>query len=237
MTIQLPIQLEQKRPIEPPGSPYNQCGYCYYVGIDVQLAAKCPVCKKYLGGCIGWPDPSLIELWHDEIFCWNNEKPELAIIINAMYFEASVFDLIHAGVRWLDPQLNLIGAEYEEVPDRQERIWRYFDTINNRKKTEDALQKLFGVDGNTMLRTVLGTDARPFYENYLRMSNWRNQIAHRGRRIYYDTVPEHMQDDDEHVKQHILWASLNFIPECWVVFSQLWNEFIHKPMYERNNTN
>ncbi len=230
MGIDLPITLVNERPMKPQPSPYNQCGMCRYVGVDVRLGSDCPACNARLNACLGWPDPLLEELWHDEVFCWNHEKPELATVVAAMYFEASVFNLLHVATRWLDPKLNVIGAAFGEVQDRDERIWQYLETIKNWKDTDVALKKVLGVDGKTMLNTVLGNEAASFWDNYSNLKGWRNQIAHRGRRIYFATVPDDQQKDDAVVKERTLWASLCFIPTCRVVFSRLWNEYIHKPM-------
>lgn len=233
MGIDLPITLTRARPIEAQSSPYNQCGMCQYVGVDVYPSSEYPACRTNLNACLGWPDPALEELWHDEVFCWNHEKPELASVVAAMYFEASVFNLLHVGTKLLDPELTVIGAAFGEVQDREERIWKYLETINNWAATDAALEKVFGINGKTMLEAVLGTDADAFWENYSKLKQWRNQIAHRGRRIYYITVDDDQQQDEVQVKVRMLRASLHFVPECWVVFSRLWNEYIHKPMLAR----
>ena len=233
MGIYLPITLVNERPIEPQPSPYNQCGMCQYVGVDVQLGSDCPACNARLNSCLGWPEPALQELWHDEVFCWNHEKPELATVVAAMYFEASVFNLLYQATCWLDPDLNWIGAAFEEVRDKGNRIWKYLDSLDTLNKTNAALEKVFGASGKSMLDTVLGTEAAPFWENYMHCKRWRNHIAHRGRRIYYETVPDDQQKDDAFVKERTLWASLSFVPTCWVVFSKLWNEYLHKPTLAR----
>jgi len=229
MPIELPIRVEPVRPMPPTESPYGQCGHCHYIGTEVILDGTCPVCGVHFSdGILCWPQPQMIELWEDEVFCWNHEKAELATVVAAMYFEASVFNLLYWATCWLDPDLNWIGAEHHEVREKSERIWRHLEGITNLEKTNEALKRIFGVDGKTMLQTVLKEDTEAFWQNYLNCRNWRNQIAHRGRRIYYATVPDHMKKHDVQVKEQALWASLVFIPHCWVVFSRLWNEYIHK---------
>ena len=101
------------------------------------------------------------------------------------------------------------------------------------KKTDEALKRLFGDDGKTMLRRVLGKDADSFWKNYELCRDWRNQIAHRGRRIFYESVPAELQLQADREREAMLWSSLYFVPTCWVVFSKLWNEYIHKPMLAR----
>ena len=231
MDICLPISLEQKRPLEPPESPYNQCGCCEYVGRDVKLGRECPACSTHLDGCLGWPHDELMELWHEEVLCWNHKKAELATVVAAFYFEASVFNMLYWATSWLDPCLKKLGALPGDVRDREEKIWQYLASLDNIKKTNAALQKVFGDDGEIMLATVLGKkDAASFWRNYMNGREWRNQIAHRGRRIYFERVPAEQQRQAAAERDEMLWASLNFIPQCWVVFSRLWNEYIHKPM-------
>ncbi len=146
-----------------------------------------------------------------------------------MYFEASVFNFLFYGTRWRDPNLSSIGVEMPALLEREGCIWEYLESLNSLKKTDAALKRLFGADGKTMLGTVLGPDAEEFWENYLNCRRWRNQISHRGHRIYFETVPQHQQADAGIVRDRTLRASLCFVPTCWVVFSKLWNEYLHKP--------
>ena len=93
MTIDLPITLTLSRPMERPASPYGQCGQCQYVGTDISLGTNCPACGASQEGACGlWPSPEFNELWDDVVFAWNNKRAELAAVVSAMYFEASVFD-------------------------------------------------------------------------------------------------------------------------------------------------
>ena len=237
LTPPVPIALERRRPIEPPpSSPYSQCGQCLYVGSDVQLGDKCPKCGTYLSALSAWPEPQHEELWHDEVFCWNHEKVELATIVAAMHFEAMLFNMIYCGLRWLDPKLSTIGSSFGEYPKKEERIWRFLESVRSPKATEKVLRRVFGVGLKQMLQQVCGDDADPFWQNYRMCAEWRNQIVHRGRRIYYETVPARQQNRAEPVKERTLWASLNFVPQCWFVFSELWNEYIHRPMLARNKS-
>jgi hypothetical protein len=239
MAIDLPIRLSLEGPLDPvPASPYCQCGNCHYVGSDVIAGRACPCCTKQLGGCSPWPDSTVpgcspIELWHEEVFCWNQRKAELATVVAAFHFEASLFHLFYYGTVWLDPDLNRIGARFDEVKDRNEKIWRFLDTLVTRRQINAAAKHLFGADCKSMLSTVLGDDFRGFWREYSRCREWRNLFAHRGRRILYETVPRHMQRDAEQEQDRMLRASLVFVPTCWVVFSKLWNEYIHKSMLAR----
>lgn len=175
----------------------------------------------------------MMELWNDAVFAWNYEKAELATVIAAMQFEASTFFLLYWATVWLDPDLNWIGADFEELRDKNERIHAYLDTITTFDKTNDALTRVFGVGGKQMLRTVLGPDADPLWANYTTCRHWRNKIAHCGKRIYYETIPANMRATQATARDQVLRASLRFVPECWVVFSKLWNEYIHKPMWAK----
>ena len=232
MSINLAIELDFTRPITAPETPYWQCGRCQYVAIPSSISPCCPGCGGPPGDGI-WPETELIELWQDEVFCWNHEKAELATVVAAMYFEASVFMLIFWGTCWLDPELNWIGARFQEIRDKHQRIQRFLRTISSRKRTDAVLQRLFGADGRQMLHSVLGADGDPFLKHYLRCRAWRNAIAHRGKRIYYETLPELMRPRHASARDQSLRASLQFIPQCWVVFSRLWNEYIHKPMWAK----
>jgi|GEM_PF-5594858 len=231
MGIDLPITLTLSRPMERPTSPYGQCGQCQYVGTDIHLGTDCPACGgSQAQSCGVWPAPEFNELWDDIVFAWNNERAEIAAVVSAMYFEASVFDLIKWGTHWLDPDLNWIGAAFEEVREKSERIWEYLLSIRSYDATNDALKRLFGVNGKTMLQTVLGDEAEPFWDNYRRLAEFRNQIVHKGRRVWCRTVEV---DHDRSAADRMLTASIYFVPRCWVVFSKLWNEYIYKPMLER----
>ncbi|HEY3245837.1 MAG TPA: hypothetical protein VGM03_21050 [Phycisphaerae bacterium] len=228
MSIPLPIELHLTRPMTRPDSPYGQCGQCQYVGTDISLGLICPACgASQATACGVWPSPEFVELWDDVIFAWNENRPELCAVLCATYFEASVFNLIYYGTCWLDPELNWIGAAFGEVRDKSERIWEYLLRIRSTDATEQALRRLFGVDGKTMLETVLGAEAKPFWDNYRRLAEFRNQIVHKGRRLWYRTVNV---NQDRAAADQMLAAGMFFVPTCWVVFSKLWNEYVHKPM-------
>jgi hypothetical protein len=231
MGISLPIELKLERPMQRPRSPYGRCGVCEYVGTDVRLRAVCPACGTMQAGSCGlWPSPEFEELWDDIVLAWNHKRAEVATVVSAMYFEASVFDLIRWGTHWLDPELNWIGASFEEVGDKSERIWAYLLSIRSPKATDNALKRLFGANGKTMLYAILGDEAKAYWANYRRLADFRNEIVHRGRRVCYRTITD---NQDHSMAERMLKASMYWIPTCWVVFSGLWNEYIHKPMLER----
>ncbi len=218
MTIPLPITIKDERPLTPPESPYHQCGHCQYVGTDIHIGQTCPACGNQVSGYASWPDRELLELWRDEVAMWNEQRVELAHVVDAMYFEASVFHLMFWGTVWLDPELNWIGVPFNETKDKEDRIWKYLYNIRSRKATNLALKRLYHVSWHEMLVRVLGNkEAESFYKNYLRLAKVRNQIVHRGKRI------------DDNAGQLLNWC-LIFVPKCWVVFSRLHNEYIHKPM-------
>lgn len=228
MTIDLPIELSLDRPVERPDSPFGECGRCEYVRPDLR---KCPGCGIDLPtGGNPWPRLKFIELWDDVVFAYNAERPEIAAVVSAEYFEASMFDLIYWGTVWLDPELNWIGAAFEEVRQKEERIWKHLDTIRGRSATDKALQQIFSATGKQMLQKALGADAQPFWEDYCRLAGLRNNIVHRGLRLRYRTVS--IEQDGTAAHQTLI-ASIHFVPTCWVVFSRLWNEYIHPPMLER----
>lgn len=174
-----------------------------------------------------------MELWHDQVFCWNHQKAEMATVVAAMYFEASTFMLLYWATCWLNPELNWLNAQFEELRDKEERIQAYLNSLDSVRKTNEALVRAFGLNGQQMLERVLGNDAAPFWANYMLCRKWRNQIAHRGKRMYYETIPEDMRRRHQPARDQSLRASLQFVPQCWVVFSRLWNEYIHKPMWAR----
>ncbi|MGB2781863.1 MAG: hypothetical protein WBD63_10335 [Phycisphaerae bacterium] len=226
MNIELPIEIPFDRPVEGPPSPFGQCGRCHQVAIGPRTCSGCDA--KLPHGGDPWPRSEFAELWDDIVFAYNHERPEIAAVVSAEYFEASVFDLIYWGTVWLDPQLNWIGAAFEEVKSKEERIWVYLDQIRSRDATDEALQRLFAVTGRQMLEKVLGPDAVPFWENYCRLDDLRNRIVHRGQRVWYRTIAP---QQDPLYAERILRASMEWVPTCWVVFSRLWNEYIHKAMH------
>lgn len=234
MTIELPIALDLERPMERPESPYGQCGACQYVGTDAHLGGTCPACgQSFARSCGCWPNPEFIEIWDDVVFAYNHERVEMAAVASAMYFEAHVFDLIRWGTSWLDPDLNWIGAEFSEVREKTERIWQYLLTIKSNKATNEALKRLFDLDGRQMLESVLGPeDANAFWANYSNLADLRNRMVHKAMRVAYRTVDV---SSDGATGQQILTASIHFVPTCWVVFSKLWNEYIHKRMLARKS--
>lgn len=235
MTIPLPIRLELKRPMEPPASPYAQCGRCHYVGTDLLETGVCAACERESRMWQDWPEPELIELWYDQVAMWNEERVELAHVVAAMYFEASVFRLIYWGTAWLDPELGWVGARITEVRNKKERIWNYLNRIRSHEATNRALRRLFNADGREMLTSVLGEeDAQFFWNNYLQLADYRNQIVHRGRRAVYRAVEEGQRIVVEKTAGELLDWCLRFIPTCWVVFRGIWNEYVHKPLLTRN---
>jgi hypothetical protein len=81
-----------------------------------------------------------------------------------------------------------------------------------------------------MLERVLGDEAEPFWQNYRRLADFRNQMVHKGLRVWHRTVDV---EQDRQTADRMLTASMYFVPACWVVFSKLWNEYIHKAMRQR----
>ena len=73
MAIHLPIQLEPKRPLDTPKSPYGQCGKCHFVSTEIQNDENCPRCTTMVRGYMVWPHGNLVELWKEEVFCWDNK--------------------------------------------------------------------------------------------------------------------------------------------------------------------
>ncbi|MCK4603034.1 MAG: hypothetical protein KAU28_11245 [Phycisphaerae bacterium] len=234
MTIHLPIEIDAKRPLTPPETPYGQCGHCQHVSTEIRSKNYCPGCNKTRQSCGIWPEAELIELWHEEVAMWNDQRVELATVIAAMYFEASAFRLLYWGTVWLDPELNWIGAAFEEIKDKEKRIREFLYSIRSAKDTQAAFKKLFGVRGQEMLATTMGEkDASLFWNNYLQLADFRNQIVHKGRRAVYRALEKGRWTVVEKTfKEHLNWC-LVFIPTCWVVFSRLHNEYIHKPMLAR----
>jgi len=232
--IPLPITLDYLTRIEtPPDTPFRQCGSCQYVGRVEEFAHKCPVCESTYRDVAPatWPELDVLELWHEEVFCWNHQRAELATAVAAFYFEASLFNFLLWGTRWLDPKRNWIKAEPEEYREKEDAIWKYLETLRSPQKCDQALTDLFGTSLQGMLRNVLGPDFEGFWKNYEHCRKWRNEIAHRGRRILFASVPEEDQEDARWESEQMLRASLDFVLTCWIVFARLWNEYIHKRMF------
>ena len=230
MSIDLPIPLPNEHPIERPESPYGKCGHCEYVGIEM---AKCCGCGMDLPtGGSPWPRPELIGLWDDQVAMWNDRRPELAVVTACTYAEASLFDLMWWAAGWLDAELNWIGADVGEAQQKEEAVREYLGGLRTRQATDEALQRLFGASGRQMLEHAIGrTEGTWFWNNYRQMAETRNDIVHRGGRLIYRAAGSRWlvhKDADA-----ILRWCLEFVPRCWVVFSRLWNEYIHKPMFER----
>jgi hypothetical protein len=174
----------------------------------------------------------LIELWHDAIAVWNEQRVELSAVVATMYFESSVFHLIFWGTVWLDPKLNWIGLDFDETAKKQKEIWAFLNSIRTRKDTDEALKRVFGSTGKQMMVKVLGEDpAKFFWENYVKLAEYRNDVIHKGRRSIIRINQRPVLSDPN--PNGILDWSIRFIPACWDVFAKLHNEFIHKPIWER----
>lgn len=232
--FQMPIQFEFTRPLKTPKTPFGQCDKCHYVSKELVSQRICPICQaNYQQGYTIWPDPALEELWNNMVAMWNQQRVELAAVIAAMYFESSVFHLIFWGTVWLDPDLNWIGAEFSELPDKQKRIWTYLNSICSHKKTKQALKRVFGCQGQKMLVRVLGKDdAESFWREYRKLADYRNDIVHKGRISAIRITNQTSVISDPNSGAILNWC-LKFVPNCWNVFAKLHNEFIHKPMWER----
>ncbi len=227
------IQIELKRPLQNVEPPYGQCDRCHYVSTDIVSNRICPICRcNHQGGYNHWPDPELEELWQDAIAMWNEERVELSSVVAAMYFESSVFHLIFWGTVWLDPKLKWIDLDFDETAKKQKEIWAFLNSIRTRKSTNEALKRIFGLTGKEMLVKVMGeNDAKSFWENYLMLAKYRNDIVHKGRRsiIRIEQTPV-LSDPNSNAR--LDWC-IKFILTCWCVFAKLHNEFIHKSMSER----
>ena len=150
-----------------------------------------------------------------------------------MYFESSVFHLMFWGTVWLDPELNWIGTEFDDLPDKQRRIWTYLNTIRAYDATNQALKRVFGFEGQEMLTKALGADyAKFFWGEYRKLADYRNNVIHRGQRSIIRNNNQTPLISDPKAEGILDWC-LKFIPACWNVFAKLHNEFIHKPMCER----
>ena len=214
-------------------SPYAQCDQCYYVSKKLKLQRICPVCQtNHQQGYTIWPDPELEELLTDEVAMYNQQRVELSAVVATMYFESSVFHLIFWGALWLDPKLNWIGLDSDEIPKKQKEIWAFLNSIRTHKNTDAALKRIFGLSGREMLIKVLGQDkANFFYQEYGNLADYRNKTVHQGRRsvIRRNNTPT---ISDPKANQILDWC-LKFVYLCRDVFAKLHNEFIHKPMWER----
>jgi len=165
---------------------------------------------------------------------WNQQMVELAIINAAMYVEVSVFHLIYWAIRWLDPDLNLLGCSFEEFPEKKKRIWSFLLSIKTRDKTEAILKRLFNANGKELLKKVLDVDdVEYFWDNYRKLSDYRNEIIHKGKRALYRIGDGSTAISHEPNAEEILNWCLMFIPICWDIFSKIHNEYIHKPMWKR----
>ncbi len=142
-----------------------------------------------------------------------------------MYFEGSQFDLIHQGTRRFDPELKMVGVEFRDLREKSARLWTHLNSIRNRSQVDKAFKALFGVGGKQMLQKVLGPDAQEFWNNYRRLAEFRNAMIHKARRLWFRTIEN---PQDRSAAERMLAASVHFVPTCWVVFSKLWNEYIHK---------
>lgn len=226
------IQIELKRPLQNTGPLYGQCDRCHYVSTKIVSNRICPICQcNHQGGYNHWPDPELEELWYDAIAMWNDRRVELSAVVAAMYFESSVFHLIFWGTVWIDPKLNWIGLDFDETAKKNKEIWAFLNSIRTRKKTNAALKRIFGSTDKEMLVRVLGeNDANSFWDYYLKMNKYRNDVVHKGRRsiIRIDGTPVRSDRNFD----TILDYCIKFIPDCWSVFSKLHNEFIHKSLSE-----
>lgn len=233
--LKSPIKIDLIRPLDAPKTPYGRCERCQYVSIDLVSNKVCPICNANCQqGYTLWPDPELEELWYDEVAMWNQQRLELSVVTAAMYFEASVFHLIYWGTCWLDPDLNWIGCSSKEFPEKEQRIWSFLCEIKTRDKTDEALKRLFKTTGKEILKKALNDDdAKYFWDNYRKLSDYRNKIIHKGKRALYRIGDGSRAVVHEPKAEEILNWCIMFIPICWVVFSKIHNELIHKPMWRR----
>jgi hypothetical protein len=232
MNIRIPIKIDLSRPKKVEDSPYGICDHCLYVGTEIVSKRECPICHTNNQNYTNWPVPELIELWHEEVAMWNQERVELAVVIAAMYFEASVFSLIYQGTTLLDPELNWIGTAFDSIREKTERIWAFLYNIRTHNDTDAVLTRLFGASGRDMLIRILErNDADDYWDNYRKLAEYRNKIVHCGKRAIYRAFGEPQIEEPE-AYNTLNWC-LHFIPICWTVFSKLHNEYIHKPIWSR----
>lgn len=233
--VKSPIKINLIRPLDAPKTPYGRCERCQYVSTDLVSKQVCPVCNaSSQQDYTHWPDPELEELWYDEVAMWNQQRVELAVVTAAMYLEASVFRLIFWATRWLDPDLNCVGCSFEELSEKEKCIWCFLGKIRSQEKTDEALKRLFKATGQEILKKVLGDDdATFFWDNYRKLSEYRNEVVHKGRRVLYRRGDGSILVVHEPKGEEILNWCLMFIPICWDVFSKIHNEYIHKPMWKR----
>jgi hypothetical protein len=220
--------------LEIPQTPYGRCEKCQYVSTELVLKRTCPICKgDCQEGYTLWPDPELEELWRDEVAMWNDNRVELAAIVSAMYFEASVFHLMFLSAAWLDQELNWVGCSVEDFPDKERKIWDFLNSIRNRNDIEKALKRLFCCTSQEMLIKTLGQDdAKSILKEYRKLAEYRNKVIHQGKRSMIRTNGETPVVSDPNSEAILDWC-LKFIPICWNVFAKLHNEFIHKPIWEK----
>ena len=232
--IKIDLCRQQSGQLEAPQTLYGRCERCQHVSTELASKRTCPICKgDCQEGYTLWPDPELEELWRDEVAMWNEQRVELAAVVSAMYFEASVFHLIFWATAWLDPELKWIGCSAEDFPDKERKIWAFLNSIRNLNDTEKALKRLFCCTGQEMLIKALGQDdAKSIWEEYRKLAEYRNKVIHQGRRSVIRTSGETLVTSDLKAGEILDWC-LKFIPICWDVFSKLHNEYIHKPMWER----
>jgi hypothetical protein len=149
-------------------------------------------------------------------------------------FESSVFWLLHLGMAWLHPQLKWLSATFEEIPNKEQAIWNRLNQLRSHKATDKALKEVFGVPGEVMFRNVLGPeDARRYLGEYQKLAEHRNYIVHQGRRYLVTDEKGKTTRWAAPQSQQLLDACLKWIPGCWTVFSRLHNEYIHKPMWQK----
>ena len=232
--IKIDLCRQQSGQLEAPQTPYGRCERCQHVSTELASKRTCPICKgDCQGGYTLWPDPELEELWRDEVAMWNEQRVELAAIVSAMYFEASVFRLIFWAAAWLDPELKWIGCSAEDFPGKERKIWAFLNSIRNINDTKAALERLFHSTRQQMLIKALGQDdAKCIWKEYRKLAEYRNDIIHKGKRAVLRGENGQVLLADQNTEQILDWC-LKFIPICWDVFSKLHNEYIHKPMWEK----
>ena len=233
--MQLPNEIDWNNKPLALQCPYSSCGICLHVGNEADFDGGCPTCKSVKGGRACWPNPRWLSANDDLVFLYNNARPELATIVGASYFEGCLRSFLwHAmyfvwddtrwrprGVKGFDPEeIRLNQACYEKIhhilQDRKYRGWR--------KRANKLCPRVLGEPFDDLVRKHID-NCDDFFVNRDNIHEWRNELLHSGH-----PMTETWPDD---LKTRCLRATVEFMRQCWEVFRVLQNEYIARPMAER----